>query len=487
MPGNENNNPFNNEFNNNNQQTNNMPNMSNQPEQKPIIEIPQEYYDKLAQEELAKKEQQAKLERDKAAAAESASELNKILVLVILNAIIIFVSLYLTVNKTKYALFAIPIFIVILSIFHSLKYKEKSSYSSSVMVGGILVAVITFVISMLNEEEMDLWTYYAIVSAGIGFLGVITSSIINKIIVDFKNIKALQAIGYIIYFIALIIVPKYLNDHYHEEFYKLIFKEQTEVVAETETEFVLKTLKQRYDTTFICGTYANQVAQQEKNLKEGTYNSKIDQHNRRVSERFCLDENKREIRVISTSYNESAVQYIVVDDYIEKLFLDNIKENISKNVLSTTGTKEVDVSLYPEENCSFYGDCVDCDDYYSRYEKENDIKNQYGISTKLNFTKDLKKSPLEYINGNKFKYVINISGQFNNISTNYESIIENVLKSVNSLEYKNNYGYIISIYNIDTAVLETKQLVYKVIGDTNSEKTFKDPKIQNISSNKNKN
>ena len=109
------------------------------------------------------------------------------------------------------------------------------------------------------------------------------------------------------------------------------------------------------------------------------------------------------------------------------------------------------------------------------------------VSTKLNFTKDLKKSPLEYINGNKFKYVINISGQFNNISTNYESIIENVLNSLNSLEYKNNYGYIISIYNIDTAVLETKQLVYKVIGDTNSEKTFKDPKIQNISSNKNKN
>ncbi len=486
MPGNENN-PFNNEvpkMNDNNANNNPIsPQNNNQPENKPIIEIPQAYYDKLAQEELEKRENAEKEAREKEERAASASEVNQMMTYVILNAIIIFASMYMTVNKTIYALAAIPIFIVIFSISNASKYKDKSSYPASIMVGGILVAAVTFVISMIKEDQMDLWTYYAIISAVIGFLGLIASTIITKVISDYKSIKAIQGIGYILYFVALVAVPMYLEKNYHEEFYKLLFNTQAEVKAETETEFVLKTLKQRYSTEFTCGTYANSAAENEKKLTVGKYNSKIDQYNHRVTERHCLDKNLNDITVISTAYNEGSVEYIVSDNYIDVLFLYETKTALSRDILNSVGAKEVDISLYPEENCYFYGDCADCDEYYDRYELENSLSNQYKVSTKLNFENELLKKPLEFINSKNFKYIISISAQFGD-NTDYSIMIDRVLERLNALGYKNTFGYIISIYNINTNGLETKALVYKVKGNSNSEQIFNNPEVQNISANK---
>lgn len=485
MPNNDNNT---NNFNNNNTDNNFInPNQTQQPNpdgSKPFIEIPQKYYDNLAKEEQAKKDQELLLQQQKEENAIASSESSKMLALVIINAILIFVLLYITIYKYHYALVLIPIAIVILSIITALKDKEKSSYPASVMVGGILVAAITFVISMVKEEEIDLWTYYAIISAGVGFIGLMVSSIITKIISDYKNIKALQGIGYILFFVVLIGAPLYFSNKYHEEFYKFLFKEQVEVKAETEEEFVLKTLKQRYGKEFICGTYASKSDELAKILKEGTYESKIDQDRRRITERVCQDSEKRDFTVISKAYNEGGKQYIIKDDYLETLFTDNIKSTLSSEILSLTQTKEVDISIYPVENCYFYGDCANCDEYYERFEEENDANHQYSVSTKLNFEKEILSDELSFINNNKFKYIISITGQFGSQS-DYTSIINNIFNLLNNKGYKNNYGYIISIYNDTTnAGFETKELVYKVKGDTNSDKTFKDPEVLNVSANK---
>lgn len=483
-------NNFNNDLNNDNDFStpNQMPvknSLDNQEPSKPIIEIPQEYYDKLAAEEREKQEAEQKRQMEAAQTALNASETNQMLIFVVINALLIFASLYFTLNKTRAALIAIPVLLVILTIYNAVKYREKSSYPASIMVGGILVAVITFIMSMTHESQMDLWTCYAIISAIIGFLGLMGGNIITKVIYDFKNIKAVQTIGYILFFIAIIAIPMYLQENYHEEFYKWLFNDQVEPAAETETEFVIKTLKQRYGHNFTCGTYANSTAELEKRLTEGKYDSKINQNNRLVSERHCLDEQKNDIIVRSTAYNEGSVQYIVQDDYIDELFIYDTKTSISNELLTATGSKEVDMSLYPEENCYFYGDCADCDEYYENYEKENDYNNQYKVSTKLNFTNELSKTPKDFINSNKFKYIINISGSFGVTNDDYSVIIDNVLNRLNSMGYKNTYGYIISIYNINSnGGFSTKALVYKVKGSTNTEQTFSNPEIQSISANK---
>lgn len=483
MPNSDNN--ENNLNNTNNNITN--PNQTSQPMSdgsKPFIEIPQKYYDNLAKEQQEKKEQELLLQQQKAENAQASSESSKMLLFVILNAVLIYGLLYITIYKFHYALILIPIIVVILSIITAIKDKKESSYPASVMVGGILVAAITFIVSMVKEEEIDLWTYYAIISAGIGFIGLMISSIITKIISDYKNIKALQGLGYILFFAVLIGAPLYLSNKYHEEFYKFLFKEQVEVKAETEEEFVQKTLKQRYGKEFVCGTYASKSDEEAKILKVGTFESKIDQDRRRITERVCQDSEKRDFTVVSKAFNEGSKQYIIKDDYLATLFTDNLKSNISKEILTLTQAKEVDVSIYPEENCYFYGDCANCDEYYERFEKENDATHQYSVSTKLNFEKEIQSDELKFVNNNKFKYMISITGQFGSQS-DYSAIITGIFEFLNNKGYKNNYGYIISIYNDKTnAGFETKELVYKVKGDTNTDKTFKDPEVLSVSANK---
>ena len=80
--------------------------------------------------------------------------------------------------------------------------------------------------------------------------------------------------------------------------------------------------------------------------------------------------------------------------------------------------------------------------------------------------------------------MISITGQFGSQS-DYSAIITGIFEFLNNKGYKNNYGYIISIYNDKTnAGFETKELVYKVKGDTNTDKTFKDPEVLRVSANK---
>lgn len=431
---------------------------------KPIIEIPQEYYDKLAEEQQEKREAEIKKEAARQESVELSNSLNKLLFFSVLNAIIIFVSLYLTVNRTIYAFLAIPILVIIFSIFSSLKNKKDSQYSSSVMVGGIIVAIITFIISITKEQEMDLWNYYAMVGAAVGFIGLIISSIINKIIVAPKEITGIQGLGYLIFFAALIGGPIYLSLNYREEFYRLVFHTQVEVVAETESDFIIKTLKARYNIDFTCD---------EKSVK----NEFDDSTKRKQTRRTCQDKYNNQLIVLSIAYNEGSKQYIVRDNYLDNLFLNSHKNLISESITSISGASATDVYLYPKENCLFYGDCKDCDSYWEEYSQIYNVDNQYKSSTKHNFSNFLNEDAKTFINSNEFTYIIEIKGSFNSYNTDYSSIINNTLSKLNQLGYKNNYGYVISLYNEESNLsgFETSSLIYKVKGEATSDKTFKDP------------
>ena len=147
----------------------------------------------------------------------------------------------------------------------------------------MLSAIVSFVISM-TTEDMDLWTYYTIASAITGFVGMIASSIITKLLTDIKTVKALQTILYLLFFIALIGGPIFAYKKYPTEFYKIVFYKKSEVVANTYEEFVLKTLNSRYNITFTCD-FANK-----EHYKT--------ERNELLVKMICSDENNNKINVI---------------------------------------------------------------------------------------------------------------------------------------------------------------------------------------------
>lgn len=469
----------------NNTKENDLPKMNNeslpnnnfnsgsspQPEKPtPLIEIPKEYYEKLAKEEQEKQIASATAEQKRQEAAEESRKAGRMLSLSLLNGLLVFGLLYLTFNSLNFIIIGIPLFIIILTIINAKKDKLETQYPVSLMVGGIIAAVASYVTGMFREQELNLWTYYSIASATVGFLGMIAANIITKIVCDYKNIKALQFIGYFLYFIIIIGAPIYLSITYREQFYKLIFNEQVEVKAETESEFILKTLKARYNVPFTCDN--DKVKNQ------------LNQSHQRMTERICSDEKSNKFVVKSIAYNEGSKQYIIIDDYLDSLFIYDTKKNIANELAAISSAKSVEVLLYPEKNCTFYGDCTDCDEYFDRYNKENDPKNQFNESTKLNFEKHLNTDAKTVINSEKFKYVINITGQYSS-TADFTPIIENLLDRLNTLGYKNTYGYIITISNFVPSNLgDTSAVVYKATGDTNEKQTFSNPEVQDISASK---
>lgn len=475
--------PDNNFFNSNdlpkrNDNQNNQPNQPNQPssspqevsaneEHKNIIEIPQSYYDKLAQEEQVRQAEARMKAIKQQEANEAKASFDKFLSIALLNALLIFASTYAFLNINELFIFAIPAFIVILSLVFAFKQRKESNYPVTLLIGGIIVAVITFIVSMIQEEQMDLWTHYSIVAVVVGFIGAFTSSIITKIITSHKEIKALQFTGYILYFIILIGLPFFLENKFHEEFHRYVFLDQVAVEAETEEEFITKTLNVRYGETFTC---SDKIKYQ------------VDESNRSQTSRTCTSSQGTQITVISKVYNELDNQYVVIDDYLDKLYLSQSKEQLTSRLATSVSAEKVELFLYPETNCTFYGDCADCEEYYERYNVETSIDNQYEQSVKINFSKNLNKDSKSFINEHNFKYIINIISTYDETSADYQSIIDNTLEQLNNLGYKNTFGYVINIYNVSSSSFgNTNKLVYKVKGSTNDDQTFKDSEVVDIS------
>lgn len=435
---------------------------TNVSEEKTLIEIPQAYYDKLAKEQLETKQaEEVAIQKHEEKVAVS-NDFSRMLFLGVLCAIITYLSLHYTINKNELFIFLIPVYIVVGTIIFAIKNKKDSPFPSSIMMGGMIVAVITFAISMVQEDKMDMWTYYTVAGAIVAFVGLIVSNIITKLITDIKNVKALETVGYIIFFGALIAVPAFLYTNYRDDFYKFVFQKQTVVQAETEEEFVLKTLKNRYGLTFTCD--------------DSKTKHSLTKENRKVVTRLCSDEYGNKMEVNSIAYNEGSTEYVVLDSYMDTMIMIPSKTEISNNLLSVTAADEVKVSLYPIKNCTFYGDCVDCDEYYEIYQEENDIEKQFKVSTELNLKKNLTLNKKDYLNNNEYKYIIEVQDQYNLLEADYPSMVENILNALNTKGYKNTYGYEIKIVHkyesSDDGLMKT---VYHVIGKTNSDKTFKDP------------
>ena len=142
MPNNENNN-----FNNMN---NEMPTPAPVTPQQPIIEIPQTYYEKLEKEKA--EEEAARLAALPPEPIKDENGLTaKVIPLIIINAIVIFAIFYLTVNKNVLISAGTLIYIVLGSIIFAIKDKKKTEFPVSIIIGGMVSAVLCFVISMLKE------------------------------------------------------------------------------------------------------------------------------------------------------------------------------------------------------------------------------------------------------------------------------------------------------------------------------------------------
>ncbi len=428
------------------------------PEEKPIIEIPQEYYDKLEEERKEKE----KKDEEKRINAENTKELGvlsgKLLTLIVLNAAIIFICLLGTVKIVKYTLFVIPIFIVLMAISDSLKDGKDSNYPLSVLIGGMIVAVITFVISTVKEETMDLWTYYAISAAVAAFAGLIVSNIINKIITRRDEIKALETMGYIIFFAAIIGVPVFLFNKYPVEFNRIVFRTIGEVKAESEEEYVYKTLKNRYNIDFTC---SNDVKMH------------IDYGNKITRSRKCTTSvfPKKEFEVYSTAYDESKNQYIVFDNILDLVFFKPYEEQLNSELLTLTAAKQVVVLFYPEEGCLFVGDCANIEDYRKNIQKEEDPDNQFKKSSTLDLSKYTSNyDSVKFINEGKYKVVVRVTGKFYSMEE-YEDVVSKTEDYLNQTGLDNNFGYIIIVQSYDP-LKNHEKTEYEVEGKATSDKKF---------------
>lgn len=437
-------------------------------EEKTLIEIPQKYYDNLAKEKAEKEATEYAYQQKHQESVEASNAFSVIIFLSTIFAMLTFGALYATINVKELAIFAIPAYIVLGTIIAAIKTKKENSFPVTILVGGMIVAVITFVLSMLQEDKMDMWTYYAIAGAVVGFIGLITANIITNIIVKRKEIKALQTVGYLLYFALLIAVPYYLYTNYRTEFYKFVFQKQTVVQAETEEEFTLKTLKTRYGVEFTC------------ELTKQPYKYTVDK--RKVIERVCKDSNSNQFLVNSITYNEGKNQYVVIDNYFEVVLLQRVKKEIIADLNQASQAIEYTVYLYPENDCTFIGDCVDCDEYFANYKDLNDINKQFKTSTELNLSKEIYSNPKDFLNKHKYKIVIDVVDKYGVGNNNYSLVVDTLINQLNQKGYKNTYGYIITLnHEYESGSDGLTKKVYQVKGDTNTEQKFKDPVVVELS------
>lgn len=445
--------------------------------QKPLIEIPKEYYEQKEREKEQKEKEAMEQEALKEEMAKNKKSNGHLILLIIFNAIVIFGLIYSYLNYNEKLIFAIPIYIVVMGVFQAIRKKNESLQPLAIMIGGMGVAVITFLVSAIDSKQVDLWSYYAVASAISAFAGLIISKVLTMIIGDRQNIKALQSVGMILVVIALIGVPYFLYQKNPEKVYQIVFQKKSEVKAETEDEYIIKILKNRYDRDFVCDLE--------------TIESNVDQKNRKINTRLCyesevlktkniaesdihnrlqeLEENR--IIVTSIAYKQSDNKYIVQDNYMDVAMLSKFEENISNSLTQTLNANKVLVYLYPQENCSFIGNCADNNDYYKNYEKEIDPDNQYNSSVNLDFSKYLTMDVEKFVNEYKFKYIITVtSGSFSTEDT-YKPAVDKVLSQLDKLGLKNTYGYVINLYNVPPDnPFPTK--VHTVEGATNNNQTF---------------
>lgn len=432
------------------------------------IEIPQKYYDKLAQEK-AEREAAEQQERQETETMKEQSEGASALIgMIFINCVLILAIIYSYLNFNNKLFIALPGVVVVLSIINAITKKEKSDYPSSILVGGIFAAIITFIGSMFKEELSDILMYYALVSGITGIAGWVISSLITSTITKFKEMKALQTIGTFLLFAIIFGAPVYVYINYQEQVHRLLFFKQIEVKAETPEEYIMKTLKNRYDEDFTCDTKV-------RNL--------INQNKERMTVRDCKSTSGITVSVQSIDYEPSKLQYIIIDNYMDKRYFDTLKSTVQEDLKNTAAANSVQLHLYTNLNCNFVGDCVETEDYLKNKNEYNDRENKYQKSTSFTFHNKLPATAKEFLNENEFRYVITINGNYNGYTDQaFEEVVERVLSYLTNKGYKNTYGYDIYIKGANALDSTTtyNKLLYAVKGETNETQTFDNPEVVKV-------
>ena len=393
---------------------------------------------------------------------------------IVISIIVSILSFTLSINKEPILLLILPIYIILFSIIDSCIHKKGSNFSLAILIGNIIATILCFVLTLLFKEKEDIYMHYAICYGTTSIIGYIITSIINWIISDFKNIKPAQFIGLLIVSGGLGYGVFYVYNKYPDKINKLLFYKKVEVVATTEKDYIIKTLNNRYNTNFICDTDINKEVDKLSIRTLQKISNFQDKNKRRAKSRYCLSDNNELVIVNSIEYNPNKVQYIIQDNYVDKAILDLVKESLSLALQAVSRTNTVQISLYPKEGCLFVGDCIECDEYYSNYEKEYNIDNQYNYSYKLDLTKKISLSGVDFVNDYQFKIRINYIGNYSNSSKDLlNNIVHNSLNKLNELGYKNNYGFEINF--MDSSLMN--KTVYKVQGNSNNNLLFEETDI----------
>ena len=431
------------------------------PEEKPLIEIPQEYYDKL-EKEKKEKEAQAEIQAKKEEENQiSTATTNKIFIGAFVNAIIFIVLLYLMINKNKLFIVGLPIYIIVYSYIKVGMEEKESTAPMSTLMGGFIAAGLCFICSLVLRDDLkEFFSYGVLASIAVAFIGVIISSMLTNMIANKEETKAVGTLGYLIFFVLLFAGPYFAYKKFPEPILKYVFNEKNAIVAESEEEYMVKTLKNRYGVDFDCS---------------GETTKALDEDNTLFTQKTCTDKSGTEVIVLSTEYSSSRKEYIVKDNYVEAKLLSQLKSDLADEIKIVTNANSVSVLLYPKEYCAFVGDCVENSQYIKNYEKETNRENQFSYSKNLDLKKYINMKPIEFANSYGLGYSITIYGSYSSlIDSKHQDTINKVLDTLNTSGYKNNNGYIIKLKQDD----ELKQVVYQVEGKASSDGQFKDPVIK---------
>lgn len=394
----------------------------------------------------------------------------------IINAIIIVVCNILVTRGIKYGIFAIPILIIVFTIATASKYKEKNDYPTSVLLSGVFSGIVMFIISIVSKD-VELYTHLAIVCAASGIIGYLISAVTNSLLSS-KEKTGVQILGGLLFYALIVAGPLYLYKTKPNFINQYVFYNKTEIIAKTENEYITETLKVRYGIKFVCGEEISKVKGYEDNTEVVKVKSQIDQDNKLLTTRTCIDENANEFQVTSIEYNKSKVQYIVQDQYLEETKLAQEKNELIEMIKDVTGASQVKVFLYPQKNCHFIGDCISTSDYFEIYEEENDFNKMFEASKVIDLRKYVSLEPKELINEYQFKYQIFVYGKYlDRVQSDLMDMIQKILDKLNEKGYKNTFGYEVIV--LDVTNKELQQKLISVYGQSNDSKSFTNPVIEN--------
>ena len=431
------------------------------PENKPIIEIPQEYYDKLEKEKQAREAEAAKQEVQAAEDQAVTEKTNRIVLGAFLSSIVFIILLYLMINKNHLIIIGLPLYVILFAAIKASSEKTESTAPMSVLIGGIIAAGLSFLGSIIIKSQKEFFDYAVIASVVVGLLGTVIASITTNLIAKKEETKALGTIGYLLVFVVLFGGSFFAYKKFPEQVLKYIFNQKNTIVAVSEEEFVFKTLKNRYGIEFTC---------------DEEFHNFIDENNNRVRKTNCHDSSNVEFEVTSYEYSVKDVEYIVEDTYIEAKFLSEVKKDMAEELKLLTNANNVSVMIYPKEYCAFVGNCVaETSQYLNNIEEETKTVNRYNFSKNLDMKKYMNLSPQEFVNEYGMGYAITLYGNYSAlIASNYQDTTTSILNNLNTSGYKNKNGFMITLKQDD----ELKQIAYRATGTASSDELFKNPKAE---------